>query len=149
MFASPHAALVALTTDTRWTCPARANLRAIVAMQSEPAYRYFFTHRYDSRLAPMLSRLGAYHGIELGYVFGTVDGLLGYRPTAADRAVIELVQSSWVRFASTGDLSTGSPMWPAYNVATDPYLEITEPSAARAGVRTDRCDALTRIAAGG
>ncbi|MFO0559241.1 MAG: carboxylesterase family protein [Polyangiales bacterium] len=149
MFASPHAALVALTTDTRWTCPARANLRALVAMQSEPVHRYFFTHRYDSRLAPMLSAFGAYHGIELGYVFGTVDGLLGYRPTAADRAVIELVQSSWVRFAATGDLSTGSPMWPAYNAATDPYLEIAEPSAARAGVRTDRCDALTRITTGG
>jgi carboxylesterase type B len=123
-------------------------LRALVATQSEPVFRYFFTHRYDSRLAPMLSALGAFHGIELGYVFGTVDGLLGYRPTAADRAVIELVQSSWVRFAATGDLSEGSPMWPAYNTATDPYLEIAEPPAARTGVRTERCDALARITAG-
>lgn len=148
-FASPHEALVALTTDTRWTCPARANLRAVVTGQRVPAYRYFFTHRMDMRLAPMLSALGAYHGIELGYVFGTVDGLLGYRPTAADRAVIDAVQTSWIRFAATGSLSSGSPMWPAYDAATDPYLELSSTPASRTNVRGDRCDGLARIVMGG
>ncbi|MBL8685172.1 MAG: carboxylesterase family protein [Myxococcales bacterium] len=148
-FASPHEALVALTTDTRWTCPARANLRAVVMGQRVPAYRYFFTHRHDARLAPMLSAFGAYHGIELGYVFGTVDGLLGYRPTAADRAVIDAVQTSWIRFAATGSLATGSPMWPAYDAATDPYLELSSTPAARTNVRGDRCDGLARIVMGG
>ncbi len=148
-FASPHEALVALTTDTRWTCPARANLRALVGAQTEPVYRYFFTHRLDARLAPMLSALGAYHGIELGYVFGTVDGLAGYRATAADRAVIEAVQSSWVRFAATGELATGAPAWPAYAAGTDPYIELANPTATREGVRTARCDALARVVGGG
>ncbi len=150
MFASPHAALVALTTDTRWTCPARTNLRALMASgQSEPVYRYWFSHRLDARLAPMISAFGAYHGIELGYVFGTVDGLVGYRATAADRAVIDAVQSSWIRFAATGDLSTGAPSWPAYATATDPYIELANPTMNSAGVRAAQCDALARIAGGG
>jgi para-nitrobenzyl esterase len=148
-FASPHEALVALTTDTRWTCPARANLRAVVMGQRVPAFRYFFTHRHDARIAPMLSAFGAYHGIELGYVFGTVDGLLGYRPTPADRAVIDAVQTSWIRFAATGSLSTGSPMWPTYDAATDPYLELSSAPAARTNVRGERCDSLARIVMGG
>ena len=148
MFASPHAALVALTTDTRWTCPARNTLRALDAAQSAPVYRYFFTHSLDARLAPMLSASGAYHGLELGYVFGTIDGLGGYRATAADTAVVNAIQRSWITFAATGDLSSSDPAWPAYG-ASDPYLEIASSPAQRAGVRTDRCDVLARIVAGG
>jgi para-nitrobenzyl esterase len=151
MFSSPHEALVALTTDTRWTCPGRGTLRALAGAQREPLFRYFFTHRLDARLAPMQSAAGAFHGLELGYVFGTVDGLAGYRATAADRAVIDAVQSSWVRFATTGTLvdSGSSPAWPAYDAARDPYLELANPTAAREGVRSARCDGIERALIGG
>gem|GEM_PF-6745673 len=41
--AAPRAALVALITDTRWTCPARAIARAVRGAQTESVYRYFVT----------------------------------------------------------------------------------------------------------
>lgn len=148
---SPHEALVALTTDTRWTCPARANLRALSSAQTEPAYRYFFTHRLDARTAPAASAYGAYHGLELLFVFGAVDGTAGYRATEGDRAVIDLLQSSWVRFAQTGSLSasgTSALAWPAYAAASDPYVELAAMPAARQGVRTARCDAIERALVG-
>lgn len=148
MFDSPHAALVGLTTDTRWTCPARSTLRALDGAQDAPVFRYFFTHRLDARIAPMSNASGASHGLELGFVFGTIDGLGGYRVTAADTTVINAMQRAWISFAATGELTTADPAWPAYS-ASDPYLEIASPPVQGMGVRTDRCDTLARIVAGG
>jgi para-nitrobenzyl esterase len=139
--ASIREAAVALTTDTRWTCPARAILRAIDDAQTEPVHRYFFTQRLDPSRAPMASALGAFHGLELAYVFGTLEAG-GYRPTESDRALADAMQSSWVRFAATGDPGgSGAPPWPAYD-ATDPYLELGPTIAPGTGVRSARCDAI-------
>ena len=140
--ATPRDALVALITDTRWTCPARAIARAFRGAQTESVYRYFFTKTLDPTRAPAAARSGAYHGLELFYVFGSLN-VAGYVPSAADLALSDAMQRYWVRFAATGDANgDGAPPWPAYDVATDPHLVIDTTVAAGAGVRTARCDAL-------
>lgn len=139
---SPRAALIALITDSRWTCPARSYLRAFRGAQTEPVYRYFFTRGLDPTRAPLASRDGAYHAIELFYVFGSLN-IAGYRPTDNDLAVSEAVQGYWLRFAATGDPNgAGAPAWPAFESSMDNHLEINAPPRAGAGVRTALCDAL-------
>lgn len=141
-FPTPRAALAALITDTRWTCPARAIARTFRGAQTEGVYRYFFTKSLDPTRAPLAARDGAYHGLELFYVFGSLN-VAGYRPSAADLALSEALQGYWLRFAATGDPNGGgAPAWPAYDAATDPHLVLDTTVAAANGVRAGRCDAI-------
>ncbi|MEK6438566.1 carboxylesterase/lipase family protein [Pseudonocardia sp. T1-2H] len=76
------------------------------------------THVYDFawRSPAFGGRLGACHGLELPFVFGTLGsatgptGLLGEPP--APQAVSDLMRDAWVAFARTGD-----PGWPAFDSA--------------------------------
>lgn len=143
----PRAALVALTTDWRWSCPGRAYVRTIRAAGSTvPLYRYYFTQGLDPMRAPMVSRAGAYHGLELFYVFGSIDGGGGYLPTAGDTALSETMMGYWSRFANTGDPNGGSgPTWPLWENQSDTFVELAAPSSAGAGIRTAQCDALEAL----
>ena len=47
---------------------------------------------------------------------------------------------AWTGLAA-GDINAGvGPTWPTYDVATDSFLELGDPIAAGAGVRTADCD---------
>jgi len=147
-YTSPHAALVALTTDVRWTCPARTYLRNLAANPAAAVYRYYFTHTLDAARAPAASRFGSYHGLEFLYVFGTLE-IAGYRPTDADRALSRRIQGYWSRFAATGDPNgDGAVRWPRYLVRTDSFLELREPPVEGTGVRTTECDTLEAALSG-
>lgn len=133
-----RAAAVALSTDTRWTCPGRAILRALASGQSEPVYRYFFTQRLDGALGA----LGATHALELPYVFGVLT-IGGYTPTAADMAVSDAMGDAWTSLADTGTPGVaGGVAWPEWAEATDDHLELGTPVRSGQGVRTAQCDAL-------
>ena len=139
-YPSPHAALVALTTDVRWTCPSRAYARALAP--HGPTWRYFFTQGLDATRAPAASLAGAFHGLELLYVFGVLE-VAGYRPTDADRALSEYAQIYWWQLAATGStLTARAAPWPAYDATRDTYLTLGTPLTDGAGVRTRQCDAL-------
>ena len=88
----------------------------------------------------MLRGFGAYHGIELLYLFDHLDAL-GYSPTPGERALGDAIIASWRSLAATGD--PGAPAsvpWPRYDGATDSYLGLDDPIAQGAGVRTAQCD---------
>ena len=57
---------------------------------------------------------GAYHGLELPFVFNNLNIVTGERgmvgPTGAPAELAEKMQNAWVQFAKTG-----SPGWDAYN----------------------------------
>lgn len=131
---TPRAAYVRLTTDSRFVCPTRQIARHADAGQTAPVFRYFFTHR--------VTALGAVHGIEVPYVFGTFDTIVvggnPYQPTAADLRISAAMQGYWARFAATGDPG-GSPAWPVHD-ATDPVLVLDDPLATQAGPRAADCD---------
>ena len=134
-FPTPRAAYVRLTTDSRFVCPSREIARAVDAGQTAPVYRYFFQYR--------ATQLGAVHGLDVPYVFGTFSGIetpngMPYQPTATDLALQQTMQGYWTRFARTGDPG-GTPAWPLYG-ANDPTLVFDAATSTANGIRTAQCD---------
>ena len=131
---TPRAAYVRVTTDARFVCPSRQIARHADSGQSAPVYRYFFQY------AP--TPLGAVHGLDVPFVFGTFDAIVvggqPYVATAADLALSAAVQGYWTRFARTGDPG-GTPAWPA-QAAGDPVLVLDRVVATGAGIRAADCD---------
>jgi para-nitrobenzyl esterase len=149
-FGSPQRALVRLTTDVVWTCPARRIARAAAAHQTEPVYRYYFTWRAPG---PAGAVVGATHGLELPFVFGTFTALsASFQPTAADSELSRAMGSFWSQLAANGEPgSVGAATFPRYDVTRDDYLELGTPIAAKGGLATADCeviDALVKQAQG-
>lgn len=138
-YGSPRKAFTALTSDANFTCPARRVARAAAAGQAEPVFRYFFTHPWDNGSAAQRA-LGAFHGIELAYVFRRLDAM-GYQASPGEVALAEFIGASWRALAAQNNPTpAGGPAWPAYDLASDPFLELTTPPAPGHGVRTRQCD---------
>jgi para-nitrobenzyl esterase len=102
-------------------------------------YLYHFT-----RVSPYarLYGLGAYHGAEIPYVFGTVDAVNASVPGAYDNRDRELAQSmsaAWVRFVISGNPGN----WPAYTASADPYLEFGDTIRAGAALHAKAIDIFT------
>jgi para-nitrobenzyl esterase len=136
---SPRRAFTALTSDVSFICPARKTTRAALAGQNQPVYRYFFTHPWSNG-GILLEALGAFHGIELPYVFDHLT-MEGYRPTGGELALRDAIVASWRSLAATGSPSPAlGPLWPRAGTATDPYLRLDVPIEAGEGVRTAQCD---------
>ena len=134
-YASPRAAYVRLTTDARFVCPSREIVADARAAQAEPVYRYLFQYRPTA--------LGAVHGLDVPYVFGTFAAVLGangqpYTPTATDLALSAAIQGLWARFARTG-VPGGTPAWPASD-ASDPVLVLDATLATATAPRQADCD---------
>jgi para-nitrobenzyl esterase len=126
------------------------SLAASMQSVSSKAYVYNFTHL---PLGWRAAGCYAFHGLELPYVFGHMDGLksatilfLGRAScdTAADAQVgdedtlvAQNMMKLWVQFAKTGDPSvSGLVDWLPYTAATDQYLDIGAALAMKSGVAT-------------
>jgi para-nitrobenzyl esterase len=137
-YPSPFKALVRMTTDVVWTCPARRLARAVREHQTEPVYRYYFTWTSPG---PAGQIIGATHGLELPFVFRTFSAL-GYAPSPDDLALADAIGGSWTQLASAGELATS---WPRYDSVTDPYLQLDTPPSTGAGLATPACDAIDAL----
>jgi para-nitrobenzyl esterase len=136
-YPTPRAAWVAITTDAKFVCGARRIARAAATGQTEPVYRYYFTHGLDS--GP-IAVFGAWHGLELFFVFGHLD-LAGYVPSAGEIALSEAMMGYWSRFAATGDPNgDGAAAWPELEPTADAHLVLDTPIASGDGIRTAQCD---------
>lgn len=131
---------VGLLTDAQFTAPVRRNARCIAQNQFEPVWRYFFTYKHS---VAALANYGAYHGMELFYVFNTWENTtLGsgifFKPS--DDSVQVLMRTYWTNFAQTGNPNaSGLEPWPIYNPASDTYIELkATPIGNQAGVRTEK-----------
>jgi para-nitrobenzyl esterase len=134
---SPLAAMIAATTDPRFTCTARTTVRALLEGQKEPVHRYYFTH---TMAGGPLRLLGAFHGAELFFGFGHVD-TPAYTPTAEEERLSDAMIGYWSRFAATGNPNAGdAPEWPPAEPGADPYLDLGTQTHAADGVRTAQCD---------
>jgi para-nitrobenzyl esterase len=123
-----------------WTCPIRRLARSAADHQAEPVYRYHFSWHAPGAGG---TAIGATHGLELAFVFGNF-AAFSYTPTASDLALADSIQGYWGRFAATGD-PAGTPAWPRYVSATDPYLELDTTVATGTGLATAKCDALDAL----
>jgi para-nitrobenzyl esterase len=121
--------------DTMYRCPVVAEL-SWHAAAGNPAWEYQF-----DRAAPGREALGAVHGTEVPYVFGTLDA----KYQAVDRAISGAIQEYWTNFAKTGDpngakLPASPPVWPRFSDPARAFLEFTsEGPVAAEGLRQSFC----------
>lgn len=124
-------------TDSQFRCGSVAELAWHTAAQN-PGYQFQF-----SRAAPGREALGAPHGSEVPYVFGTLGAAPNSRRyDATDQRVSAEMQDYWTNFAKTGNPNGKNlPQWPAFNPATRAYLDFTSDGpVAREGLRRRTCD---------
>jgi para-nitrobenzyl esterase len=118
--------------DTMYRCPVMAQL-IWHAGAGNTGYEYQF-----DRAAPGREALGAVHGAEVPYVFGS----LGPAYTGLDHEISATIQQYWTNFAKTGNPNGASlPQWPKFDPSARGYLEFTDNGPrAQEGLRRPFCD---------
>ncbi|HYV44891.1 MAG TPA: carboxylesterase family protein [Myxococcaceae bacterium] len=138
----PTEQLATLHNDEDMTCPVRRDAIRFSAAGS-PTYFYRFRHAPDV----MDKKWGAFHGAELAYLFPSVFRKLDFKyKTESDVHLAELVSGYWGRFAANGDPNGGgTPPWPKYDAATDPFMALDEVPAAGTKLRREQCELWDRV----
>jgi para-nitrobenzyl esterase len=132
-------ALSRMLTEIGFASTARFAARSM--SQTASTYLYQFTR------VPLDNPLGAFHAVEIPYVFGNADlfSTLG-NIEQADRDLSASVMGYWTRFAATGDPNgDGAPMWPKYEEASDQHLELGDSIRTGAGLYRTACDLADRV----
>lgn len=108
--ATPAELFSAIQTDQMFRIPA-IHLAEAQQRQGQSAYNYIFTWS-----SPMLDgTLGAYHGLELGFLFGNYTEEYGGAGPAAD-ALSGNMQDAWLAFAHNANPSCENlGKWPPYD----------------------------------
>ena len=120
---APHERWAAFQSDRIFHWPA-ARLLDLHASHSRDTYAY----RFDWAPPIVGGRVGACHGIELPFVFGTIlepwlRPWLGASPGA--RKLAHRVQEAWLAFAKTGHPGhPGLPYWPPYDTEKRQAMEL-------------------------
>jgi para-nitrobenzyl esterase len=123
-----------------FTCPAKAYASAMSNVKSK-TYFYQFT-----RVPPGAKMLGAFHLLDIGYVFGKFMPFLSplkadayYNDT--DKALSDAMMSYWTGFAANGDPNQeGLTQWPAYDAQTGQYLNLGDKIEVKSGLYNETCD---------
>jgi para-nitrobenzyl esterase len=132
---SPREAFAAQASEAQFICPSRTLARSAASGNRAPVYRYFFTHNLSGFL---YSSVGAFHGLELLYLFQNVDQVANYAPTAQDMAVEAFLSGDWTSFAGTGQ--PANEQWTAYDTAVDNYLRLDATPLMEADLFGENCD---------
>ncbi|MDH3519777.1 MAG: carboxylesterase family protein [Myxococcales bacterium] len=126
-----------LFSAVEFLCPS-TELAAEVRAGGGRSFVYHFT-----RVRPGAARIGAYHGAEIPYVFGTADAWLPGDDT--DAALSRAMLRYWAGFARSGRPAAGDlPAWPEYDREARSYLELGD----RIAPGTDLERALCTLASG-
>ena len=105
---------------------------------------------YEFARAALPLPMGAFHGVELPYVFGTLD-LFTWTGAVRekDRDLLATIRGYWTRFATTGDPNgQGAPAWPAYESTSDAHLRLGDEVTVSSGLYREACDLADRIRVG-
>ncbi len=109
------------SNDILGACPVGAE-----AALTTSAGRHVYIYRFD-RSVPGKgeSELGAFHSLELPYVFGTFQArAFNWLPfSATDQRLSQIMQSYWTNFAKNGD-PNGPDLahWEPWNTSNEPFL---------------------------
>ena len=108
-----------LMTAQSYACPSIKVAQSALEKSSN-VWMYYFSKVRDSDLA---REMGAYHGAELPYMFGTHDDWL---PTdQSDWALSDAMMDYWAQFVKTGNPNfTGSTAWPNYDADNESVLQL-------------------------
>ncbi|MGQ9537764.1 MAG: carboxylesterase/lipase family protein [Actinomycetota bacterium] len=116
-------ALSRLITDLGFAASARFTVESMSA-SGVPSYLYRFTRILKD---PRVQGLGSFHGLEILYVFGTLNEMRLTGLEDVDLSLSEAMMTYWTNFARSGDPNTtGLPEWPPYWESDAPYMELGE-----------------------
>ncbi len=134
-------AFIAATTDAKFTCGARRDARLLARRNSKPTWRAYFADSPDNAGAVVKS-WGAFHSLDLLYVFGTLPAEFPALAGPGDLSTISAMQAYWTGLAAHGvPSSAGAPAWPAYTEAQE-SLQVFRDGAStlQADPRGAHCD---------
>jgi len=133
-FASPQDALARVVGDSFLVCPTYDTARRSAAGRAR-TYLYNFARETPIPIAQVLG-LGALHGAEIPYVFGSITF-----PGSADAGLGARMREYWARFAERGrPRAKHSTAWPRYNVRGDRLLRLNTELNVLKGFRRERCE---------
>ena len=138
-YGGERAALSRLATVLGFWAPARF-AAAAANRAGAPSYLYLFTRVPD---LPVAAQMGAFHGLELPYVFG--NSMLTLDVTSGvDGRVSDAMMDAWTSFAATGNPNSSDvatlPVWPAYDPESRQYMEFGDEIAVREQYYDDAAD---------
>jgi len=133
-FPSQQDALVRAFGDAVLVCPTYDSARRAAAGGADVHLYNFARPVSIPELAPL--KLGALHGIEIAYVFGSVQV-----PNPTDQALALAMQGYWSRFARHGNPNgEGALVWPRYEDASDQRLNFDAEISVLTGFRRTECE---------
>jgi para-nitrobenzyl esterase len=136
-FETPGDALARVVGDSGLVCSTYDSARRAAA-PGAPVYMYNVSWPV---LVDVIPFLGATHGAEIAFVFGSVPA-----PTADDQAVAMAMQGYWSRFALTGDPNGDAALaWPLYTDATDQRINFAPELSILNGFRREECELWWRF----
>jgi para-nitrobenzyl esterase len=113
------------SNDILVACPVGAEA-ALATSAGQRAFVYRFDRSVPGKGE---SELGAFHSLELPYVFGTFQTrAFGWLPfTSTDYKLSQIIETYWTNFAKFGDPNgQGLPRWTPWNASQEPYLVFSE-----------------------
>nr|XP_003218003.2 PREDICTED: cholinesterase [Anolis carolinensis] len=121
-----HSALSHLYRDYYFLCPL-VEVTSKMGTSGSPVYVYSFNHPISGPLWP--EWMGAPHGVEVPYLFGTFSSVLTNNETItkADVALSRRLMWYWAEFARSGNPTGSKPsvvQWPLYNATEQNVFHI-------------------------
>jgi para-nitrobenzyl esterase len=133
-FASPQDALARAFGDQILVCPTYDTARRAAAGHAR-TYLYNFSREIPIPILQQLG-LGAFHGSEIPYVFGSITP-----PTPDDAAIGETMRGYWTRFADRGNPNgKGALRWPRYRERRDERIDFDVETSVLTGFRHAECE---------
>jgi para-nitrobenzyl esterase len=158
-YSEPAVALAAVVTDTTFRCPGKTEVAKLAVFV--PAYLYQFEYQNGhSQLEvalPFLGAdppsydLGAFHSVDISYVFGyspllQIDfedfstSLVPWGAGTTDDTLWLETLGYFTRFAATGNPNgEDSVTWPVYDEEADEHLAFDAAVSLRTGAAADKC----------
>jgi para-nitrobenzyl esterase len=139
--ADAPASFHALFRDATFGWQMRTWARMQAKTGGSSVFRYYFSRKPPGSER---DRLGAFHGLEIEYIFGNFGSgsyNISFPWDKKDREYVEIMTSYWTNFAKTGDPNgAGMPNWSAYNSIDDNVLELGDQVTMRTHVNAAGLD---------
>ncbi|NUZ05287.1 carboxylesterase/lipase family protein [Piscinibacter koreensis] len=129
-YANPSFAFAALVTDTVYACSSRKAIRQMANFVPVYAYEFNDPDAPQTFLPPVSFPYGSAHASELNYLFKLRPSIPDPVPLNANQRLLsQAMVRYWTQFARQGNPnSAATPLWPAYDSATDQRQSLTPPT---------------------
>jgi para-nitrobenzyl esterase len=131
-------------TDSQFRCGSVAEL-VWHTTAGNTGYEFQF-----ARSTPGKEALGAPHGSEVPFVFGTLATQTAGQYNNSDRQISEQMQEYWTNFANSGNPNGGKlPQWPKFDPAGRAYIDFSNGGpVAKEGLRRQVCELYSEYLTG-